>query len=99
MTDGYRDLHGDAYKEWKEQKATEYAENQRAAFLAGFEAAAKEGKQWNILRKWLQEQRDEATEQYEKYERHDDFVRRMAYVEVLVKLSEMGNPPEESTDG
>lgn len=90
MSDSYRKLHGDAYSEWKEQKTTEYMENQREAFMAGFEAAAKEGQEFNHLREWLREQRDEAIEKYE--ERDDDmmFARQMAYKEVLTKLSEMG---------
>lgn len=98
MTDAYRDLHGDAYREWKGEKATEYAKNQRAAFMAGFEAAAKEGKEWNYLRQWLEEQRDSAKKQYEEFDDIDDFVRYHAYVDVLVKLSEMGNQSED-TDG
>jgi len=40
MSDSYRDLHGDAYKEWRDERADEFAEIQRRAFMAGFEAAA-----------------------------------------------------------
>lgn len=95
MTHSDRDLHGDANRDWKDEKATEYAENQRAAFMAGFEAAAREGKPFNQLREWLEEQRDEALERYEEHGQDSDSVRRMTYIEVLVKLSEMGNSPEE----
>jgi hypothetical protein len=96
MTDSYRDLHGDAYSEWKEQKATEYAENQRAAFMAGFEAAAQEGKEFRHLRTWLEEQRDEARERHEETGDSSDHAEYHAYVSVLVKLSEMGCDPTEN---
>ena len=92
MSNGYRDLHGDAYQEWKEDAADEFAALQHHAFLAGFEAAADESKEFRHLRNWLEEQRDEAAE------RADDdnmmFARRNAFSEVLVKLHEMGNAPE-----
>lgn len=92
----YRDLHGDAYQEWKEERSEEFAEAQRRAFMAGFEAAADEGKEFRLLRRWLEEQRDEAERQYEQDK--DDmamFGRKMAFSEVLVKLHEMGNAPED----
>lgn len=91
MSNEYRDLHGDAYKDWKEQKSTEYAKNQREAFMAGFEAAASEGKEFKQLRQWLEEQRDEEKRMHEK--REDDsvhFTRYLAFCDVLTKLSEMG---------
>jgi len=94
MGDSYRDLHGDAYKEWKEDRADEFVAIQRKAFLAGFEAAANESKNFRHLRNWCEEQRDESMEKYE--EREDDdmmFARQMVYKEVLVKLHEMGCEP------
>lgn len=96
MSDTYRDLHGDAYREWKDEKATEYMENQRAAFMAGFEAAAKEGEQFRLLREWLTERRDEAKERHDETGDIDDFAQYHAFVEVLVKLSEMGCDPTEN---
>jgi hypothetical protein len=99
MTDSYRDLHGDAYSEWKEDKATEYAKNQRAAFMAGFEAAASEGKEFRHLRQWLEEQRDHERERYD--ESDDDgthFARYLAYCDVLTKLSEMGCQSEDTDE-
>lgn len=95
MTDSYRDLHGDAYREWKQQATDDYVQGQRQAFLAGFEAAAAEGQQFHRLRTWLKEQRDAAKDRYDET---DDFAylhRRDAFLEVLVKLSEMGNLPDE----
>jgi len=90
MTDSYRDLHGDAYKEWRENRADEFVGIQRDAFLAGFEAAASESEDFRHLRGWLGEERDEAKT---KQEENDDslmFARYLAFVDVLVKLSEMG---------
>lgn len=96
MSNGYRDLHGDAYKEWKEERADEFVALQREAFLAGFEAAADESQSFRYLRNWLEEQRDQAHQKYE--ERDDDmmFARQLAFKEVLVKLHEMGNAPEDA---
>lgn len=93
MTDGYRDLHGDSYKEWRDERADEFAEIQRRAFLAGFEAAANEAQSFRQLRNWLEEERDKANQKYE--EREDDmmFARQLAFKNVLVKLSEMGCEP------
>lgn len=96
MSDGYRDLHGDAYAEWREERADEFAAIQRRAFLAGFEAAADESESFRHLREWLEEERDEATRKYEERDGEDMamFGRRMAFTEVLVKLHEMGCAPE-----
>jgi hypothetical protein len=94
MSNGYRDLHGDAYKEWRDEQADKFVQLQRRAFLAGFEAAADESREFRHLRNWLEEQRDQA---HQKYEERDDemmFARQMAFKEVLVKLHEMGNAPE-----
>lgn len=95
MSDSYRDLHGDAYKEWKEHAADEYVQAQRRAFLDGFESAANEGESWNLLREWVEEERDKAER---KGQERDDgkmmFARSMAFKDVLVKLHEMGNEPK-----
>jgi len=91
MTDSYRDLHDDAYREWRDQRADEFAAIQRRAFKAGFEAAANESQNFRHLRQWLEEQRDEALERCQ--ENDDDqthFVRRLTFIDVLTKLSEMG---------
>jgi hypothetical protein len=98
MSDGYRDLHGDAYKEWKQHKADEYIQAQRRAFLDGFESAANESQNFRLLRDWLEEERDEAHRKYE--EREDDmmFARNLAFKEVLVKLHEMGCVPESDSE-
>lgn len=99
MPDGYRDLHDDAYKEWRDERADEFAALQRRAFKAGFEAAADESQSFRHLRTWLEEQRDEAMRKYE--EREDDdmmFARQMMCKELLVKLSEMGCLPDDNTD-
>jgi len=95
MSDSYRDLHGDAYKEWREQQADDYVQAQRRAFLDGFESAAKESQNFRLLRQWLEEQRDESMRKHN--EREDDetmFVKYLAFKEVLVKLHEMGCMPE-----
>jgi len=98
MSDGYRDLHGDAYNEWRDERADEFAAIQRRAFLAGFEAAADESETFRHLRNWLEEERDEARRKYE--EREDDmmFARSLAFRDVLVKLHEMGCAPEGVTE-
>lgn len=90
MSDQYRDLHNDAHSEWKEERADEFAEIQRRAFKAGFEAAADESQNFRLLREWLEGERDLAHQRYEENDNHSDFVRYMAMVDVLVKLSEMG---------
>lgn len=95
MTDAYRDLHGDAWSEWRDEATKQFVQEQRRAFLAGFEAAADESEQFNLLRQWLEEQRDEAKERYDEHEEHSDFVQYHAYRDVLVKLSEMGCRPND----
>jgi len=90
MTDSYRDLHGDAYKEWRENRADEFVGIQRDAFLAGFEAAASESKTFNLLREWVEEERDDRREQYKQTDEAGYEGEYFAYVNVLVKLSEMG---------
>lgn len=95
MSDGYRDLHTDAYKEWRDEMADDFQAIQRRAFLAGFEAAAGESQNFRHLRRWLEEERDEAREKHEK--REDDAsmaARQFAFVDVLMKLDEMGCAPE-----
>jgi hypothetical protein len=93
MTDSWRRLHDKAHAEWRDEQADEFAELQRQAFKAGFEAAAFESASFRLLREWLEEQRDESARKYD--ERGDDmhFARQMAFKEVLVKLSEMGCRP------
>jgi hypothetical protein len=98
MTDGYRDLHRDAYRKWKQQAADEFIQAQRRAFLDGFETAAKESREFNLLRKWLEEQRDEADRRYREQDDDHALIRRMTFIEVLVKLSEMGCRPSEDGD-
>ena len=98
MSSGYRDLHGDAYREWKQHQSTEYAEAQRQAFLDGFETAANESENFRLLRQWLEEQRDQAIEQWEEHDDEHQNIRRMAFSEVLVKLHEMGCEPQEADD-
>lgn len=98
MPDSYRNLHEDAYREWRDERADEFAEVQRRAFLAGFEAAADESKSFRHLRKWLEEQRDEAKRKYDDRDGDDDMMhaRYLTFRDVLVKLHEMGCAPEES---
>ena len=88
-----RDLHTDAYKEYREEAADEYAQATRKAFLAGFEAAVSESEQFQLLRNWLQSERDIAMDRAE-----DDptmVARRYTMIDVLVKLSEMGCKPND----
>lgn len=94
MTDSYRDLHDDAYAEWRDDCADEFAAIQRRAFLAGFEAAADESAEFRHLRRWLKEERDDAKAQYD--ENGDDFMhtRYLTIRDVLVKLHEMGCGPD-----
>lgn len=100
MPDEYRDLHGDAYSEWRDERADEFAGIQRRAFLTGFEAAADEASEFRHLRTWLEEQRDEAAEKRQRSEDGDSMMhaRELAFSEVLVKLHEMGCAPEEANN-
>lgn len=91
MTDQYRDLHTDAYRQWKAQAADEFVQAQRRAFLDGFESAAAEAKSFRLLREWVEEERDAARER-------GDMGRYTAMVDVLVKLSEIGCHPAEDGD-
>jgi len=88
MSDQYRKLHGDAYTDWKQEKATHYAKNQREAFIAGFEAAASESKEFRKFRDWIETERDKAKQEKDNNELM--FARYLAMVDVLTKLSEMG---------
>jgi len=97
MTD--RKLHEEAYSEWKEQAADEYIQAQRRAFLDGFETAATESEQFNLLRDWAEEKRDEATQKNEQDDSMNWYYYRQAMIDLLVKLSEVGNHPDgESTN-
>ena len=98
MSDSYRDLHGDAYAEWRDERADEFAAIQRRAFLAGFEAAADESESFRHLREWLEEERDASKQRDTDAEDGDRMhrIRANTFSEVLVKLHEMGCAPEES---
>jgi len=98
MSDSYRDLHGDAYKEWRDQTTDEFIQLQRRAFLAGFEAAADESQNFRHLRQWLEEQRDSANQQWKETDDTMSRVRGMAFSEVLVKLHEMGCAPKDAAE-
>lgn len=98
MSNSSRDLHDDAHREWRDECVEEFAAIQRRAFKAGFEAAATESKQFRHLRQWLEEQRDEAEARYGEADEATALARRMAFVNVLVKLSEMGCEPENAGD-
>jgi len=95
MTDAYRDLHNDAHKNWRDDRADGFAEIQRRAFLAGFEAAADESETFSLLRRWLEEQRDEAKQRHADSDDGDRMAhtRASCFSEVLVKLHEMGCEP------
>lgn len=94
-----RKLHTEAWQDFREDTTDQFIQCQRKAFLAGFEAAAHEAESFNRLRDWCQEKRDDARERSQE---RDDVHGKMAfaecnaYVQVLVKLSEMGCKPEES---
>jgi hypothetical protein len=92
MNDSFRSLYHDSYRDWKENQADEFAAIQRKAFIAGFEAAVDESQNFNQLRQWLEEQRDEARKAYDKHEGNVDmhYTRYTAFVDVLTKLSDMG---------
>jgi len=93
-----KDLHAEAYSEWKENAADGYIQAQRRAFLNGFETAAKESEQFNLLREWLEQERDKRAEKYKESDDTIHFAMRQAYTDVLVKLHEMGNIPESAED-
>jgi hypothetical protein len=95
MSDGYRDLHKDAYKEWKQHQTDEYIQAQRRAFLDGFETAANESKQFRLLREWLEEERDKAKQKHEERDGDGRYLARyLAFTDTLVKLHKMGCTPE-----
>jgi len=100
MSDSYRDLHGDAYGEWKDDRADEFAAIQRRAFLAGFEAAADEAASFRHLRNWLEEQRDESKRADAEADGGDQMhrIRAHTFSEVLVKLHEMGCAPGDTDE-
>lgn len=89
MTDRFRELHEDVYSEWKEDKADEFAAEQRRAFIAGFEAAANESQNFNHLREWLEKERDEACGEYTEKDDNRAIVRYHAFVDMLTKLDEI----------
>lgn len=93
-------LHHDALREWRDDMADEYVQAQRRAFLDGFEAAADEAETFRHLRDWLEAERDEAKANHKKSDGNDRFshVRYLTFVDVLVKLHQMGCEPEETTD-
>lgn len=79
-----------AAREHAEERAEEYAQAQRQAFLDGYEAAMVESETMAGLREWLETQRDTATEQYQETDDDRHLIRRLAFISVLTKLSEMG---------
>lgn len=95
MIDSYRGLHENAYSEWRENAADDYVQAQRRAFLDGFETAATESREWELLREWIAARRDEAQERYDGHGERDEIARRTAFIEVLTKLSEVGVRPDE----
>lgn len=98
MTDRFRELHRGAYDEWKEDEADEFAAEQRRAFVAGFESAANESQNFNHLREWLENERDEAREKYEETDDIDDVARWHAFIDVLMKIDEIGCAPNDETE-
>lgn len=94
-----RDLHDAAYQDWRDERADEFAGIQHRAFKAGFEAAVKESRQFNELREWLEAERDRAQERHKATGDIDYFARRMAFVDVLTKLAEIGCMDEPLTQG
>jgi hypothetical protein len=98
MTDRFRELHEDVYSEWKEDKADEFAAEQRRAFIAGFEAAASESQNFNCLVEWLEKERDEAHEEFEETDDDQMFARYLAFIDVLVKIDDIGCAPNDETE-
>lgn len=91
-------LHEREWGDHRDNIAGEFVAEQRTAFLAGYKAAAEESKQFHQLREWLRQKRDEAEREYDDRGDDMDFVRRLTYIEVLVKLSEIGCQPTEDGD-
>ena len=77
------------------ERADEFAEVQRRAFLAGFQAGIEEADSMAQLREWLEAQRDDADELYDQLGDDTDFARRQAFRNTLTKLCEMGCHPDE----
>jgi len=91
-------LHERAWQDIQRDKAEEYISAQRKSFLAGFEAAVDESKEFRQLREWLEDERDRAAAQYDDTGDDMMFARRLAFVDVLVKLSEIGCRAEDSNE-
>jgi len=79
-----------AYQDQRDEYADEYVQAQRQAFIDGFEAAAQEAQEFQELQEWAKEQRDKAEAQYQRHGDTFDSAQREAYLNVLVKLSEIG---------
>lgn len=79
-----------AASENAEKLADEYAMAQRDAFIHGYKAAAAESESLRQLREWAETQRDEAREEYEESDDPMYIGRRLAFIEMLTRLSEMG---------
>ena len=79
-----------AYQDRRDEYADEYAQAQRQAFIDGFEAAAQEAQEFRELREWAEEQRDKAEARYHRHDYTFNSAQREAYLDVLVKLSEIG---------
>lgn len=98
MKDRHRDLHEDAWNDWRDEQADEFAGLQHQAFLAGFEAAAEESENFRHLRRWIENQRDDARQRHDESGDVERLAEYHAYVAVLIKLSEMGCGPDEVED-
>jgi len=93
-----KELHGKAYKQWRDETADGFVQAQRKAFLAGFEAAADESETLSLLREWAEQERDKAAAEYKDKDDSSFLFYKQAYTDILVKLHEMGNIPESAKD-
>lgn len=88
-----------AWQERRDEAADEYTQSQRQAFLDGFEAAVREAEEFRQLRNWLEDRRDHRAEENARTDNSVHLAMRMAYTNVLVKLSEVGCRSEDGQHG
>jgi hypothetical protein len=81
-----------------EERADEFASATRESYLQGFTDACQEANTLRVLRSWAEEQRDQAREMYDETGEHEDLVRYHTYVELLIKIAEMGCLPRDDDD-
>lgn len=87
-----------AWQDIRHERVDQFVQAQRTSFIEGFEAAVDESQSFDRLREYLEAERDNAREQYDKTGDEYWNQRRLCMIDVLVKISEIGCRPEETND-